>query len=64
MNCANPADLRGALELAHDMAKAGLLFVPMPVAGREEFRQVSIQAAERMVQMINVAEAEETGEQA
>lgn len=64
MNRANPADLRGALELAHDMANAGLLFVPVPVADRAEFRQLSSQAAERMVQMINVAEAEETGEQA
>ena len=64
MNRAKPEDLRGTLELAHDMAKAGILFVPMPVVDRKEYVELMRHAIARMNQMeiaAEAAEAEETG---
>lgn len=61
MNRAKPKDLRGPLGLAHDMAKAGILFVPMPVADHKEYVELMKSAIGRMNQMEVAAEAEETG---
>jgi len=36
MNRASPVDLRIALEMAHSLAKAGVVFVPVPVLSDED----------------------------
>ena len=36
MNRASPVDLRIALEMAHGLAKAGVVFVPVPVLSNED----------------------------
>lgn len=36
MNRASPVDLRLALEMAHRLAKAGVVFVPVPVLSNED----------------------------
>ena len=36
MNRAAPVDLRRALEIAHDLVKAGLDFIPVPVLSDED----------------------------
>lgn len=36
MNRASPVDLRLALEMAHCLAKAGVVFVPVPVLSNED----------------------------
>ncbi len=51
MNRASPALLRSALQAAHKMAKAGIMFVPMPVAGEDERIRRANQANERLEQM-------------
>ena len=52
MNRASPADLRKALEVAHAYAKAGLLFVPMPVLNETDHHKLVADAAERIDQLI------------
>lgn len=36
MNRASPVDLRNALEIAHNLVKAGIDFVPVPVLSHED----------------------------
>ena len=36
MNRASPVDLRLALEMAHSLAKTGVVFVPVPVLSDED----------------------------
>lgn len=58
MKRANPDDLRRALQLAHNMVQAGVLFVPVPVLDREEFGELSRHAAEKLTNGIKAAELE------
>ena len=48
MNRASPADIRKSLVIAHEIAKAGILFVPIPVTSREEFIALGKQAESKM----------------
>lgn len=61
MNRAHPADLRKAAEAATAMLKAGILFVPMPVADAEEHARRVAEAEARLEQMAQAAEAAEKG---
>ena len=36
MNRASPVDLRRALEIAHDLVKSGIDFVPVPVLNTDD----------------------------
>ena len=56
MNRANPKDLRNALELANTMAKAGILFVPMPVLHAEDHKALGMQSAERLEKIATAVE--------
>lgn len=51
MNRASPALLRSALQAAHEMTKAGIMFVPMPVADEDEKIRRANEANERLEQM-------------
>jgi len=51
MKRASPADLRKALELAHELVAAGVLFVPMPVTGKTDHADLVEQAAQRLEKM-------------
>lgn len=42
---ANPAELRKALEMAQTMAKAGIMFVPMPVVNANDLKNLTDQSA-------------------
>lgn len=61
MNRASAADLRKAAEVANSMLKAGILFVPMPVADAEEHARRVAEAGDRLEQMAQAAEAAEKG---
>lgn len=61
MNQANPAELLELLQLSHQMAKAGILFVPVPVVDRKEYAELMKSAAIRMIHMQTADEAEENG---
>lgn len=56
MNRANPAGLRKALEAANTMAKAGVMFICMPVLNEADGHQLVAQAAQRFEQLIKHAE--------
>lgn len=56
MNRANPAGLRKALEAANTMAKAGVMFICMPVLNEADGHQLVAQAAQRFEQLIKQAE--------
>jgi len=51
MKRASPADLRKALELAHELVAAGVLFVPMPVTGKSDHAALVEQSAQRLEKM-------------
>ena len=57
MNRASPVQLRLMLQMANDLAKAGVLFVPMPVSSTEEFIARNAEVAERLEQMEKEAES-------
>lgn len=59
MNRASPVDLRKALEAAHAYAKAGILFVPMPVFTEEEQRTRVQEASDRLTQTIGCLEEQQ-----
>lgn len=51
MNRANPSDLRKALQTADTLAKAGLLFVCMPVRNAVDHANLVEQSQERLAQI-------------
>lgn len=56
MTRANPADLRKALEAANTLAKAGVMFICMPVLNEADGHQLVAQAAQRFEQLIAQSE--------
>lgn len=42
---ANPAELRKALEIAQTLAKAGIMFVPMPVVNADDLKNLTDESA-------------------
>lgn len=56
MNRASPAQLRKVIEAANAYVKAGILFVPMPVADEAEFHQRLVEADARLETMATEAE--------
>lgn len=53
MNRANPTDLRKALEAANTLAKAGIMFICMPVLSETDGIRLVTQAAQRFDQLID-----------
>lgn len=60
MTRASPVDLRKALEAANTLAKAGVMFICMPVLNEADGHQLVAQAAQRFEQLI--AQSEQEGE--
>ena len=60
MNRASPVDLRRALEMAHSLAKAGVVFVPVPVLSNEDKAILVRDAYMRITQIEKETEKEET----
>ena len=60
MNRASPVDLRIALEMAHSLAKAGVVFVPVPVLSDEDKAILVRDVQTRITQIEKEAEKEET----
>ena len=60
MNRASPVDLRLALEMAHSLAKAGVVFVPVPVLSNEDKAILVRDAYMRITQIEKETEKEET----
>ncbi|WP_312378886.1 DUF1382 family protein [Pseudomonas oryzihabitans] len=58
MTRTNPAQMRQMLVLAHDLAKFGILFVPMPVTTTEEFITRSEEMVARLEQIDKLSETE------
>ena len=58
MNRASPADLRKALEVANSLARAGILFVAIPVADSNERDKRIAEGVERLGEMAKQAEVE------
>lgn len=56
MNKASPIDLRKAMEAAQALASCGILFVPMPADGAEEFTKRMEESAQRLEQLAVAAE--------
>ena len=56
MNRANPAGLRKALDAANTLAKAGIMFICMPVLNEADGHQLVAQAAQRFEDMIKQIE--------
>lgn len=56
MNRANPVDLRRAIEMANAYVKVGILFVPIPVSGLEDFSARATEADEALERMATEAE--------
>ena len=56
MNRASPAGLRKALEAANTMAKAGIMFICMPVLNEDDGLKLVAQAAQRFEDMIQQIE--------
>lgn len=59
MKRANPVDLRRAIEVANAYVKAGILFVPIPVYGIEDFTARANEADQALERM--AIEAEKVG---
>jgi hypothetical protein len=60
MKRANPAKLRTALEVANGLAKAGVMFVAMPVMDDEDHGELLLMSAKRMAAIAIEAETEES----
>lgn len=56
MKRASPVDLRRAIELANTYVKAGILFVPIPVYGIEDFTARANEADQALERMTIEAE--------
>lgn len=61
MNRANPASIRKGLEMAHQLGKIGLEFVPIPSLGVQDYSDLVDQLGSRMSSLALQAEAEEAG---
>lgn len=61
MNRASPDKLRTALASARELANAGILFVPMPVADEAELQQRLIESSRRLADLADAADAEQRG---
>jgi len=48
MNKASPVDLRKAMDATDALVKAGILFVPMPVLGPTDHKELIKRASERL----------------
>lgn len=59
MKCANPAQLRQAIELANKMVKLGILFVCVPAVDEADHLNLATQATERLERIALIAEAGE-----
>lgn len=59
MKRASPVQIRAMLSVADDMARGGILFVPMPVASTEEFTSRLAEMEARLEQMDKEAEEAE-----
>lgn len=60
MKRANPAKLRTALEVASGLAKAGVMFVAMPVLDDEDHGELLLMSAKRMAAIVIETENEES----
>ncbi|MNZ97401.1 hypothetical protein D3C78_1166370 [compost metagenome] len=56
MNRASPVDMRAALEAAHTMVKAGILFVPMPIMGVADHAALQAEMINRLNRLEQQAE--------
>ena len=56
MNRATPVELRKAMEAAHTLANAGILFVPMPVTSDDDREALVTEFHARLERMEEVAE--------
>ena len=61
MNRASPVDLRKSLEIANNLARIGIRFVPIPVATEEEFQTLAAELSRRLEQMAVEGEKNEGG---
>ncbi|EOG7953871.1 DUF1382 family protein [Klebsiella aerogenes] len=61
MNRASPVDLRKSLEIANNLARIGIRFVPIPVATEEEFQVLSSVLSRKLEQIATEAEESEGG---
>lgn len=61
MNRATPVDLKKSLEIANNLARIGIRFVPIPVATEEEFQAMTAELSRRLEQMAVDAEKNEGG---
>ena len=59
MRRANPAKLRTALEVANGLAKAGVMFVAMPVLDDEDHGELLLMSAKRMAAIVIEGEKDE-----
>ncbi len=58
MTRTTPAQMRQMLDLVHDLAGFGILFVPMPVTTTEEFIARSEEMVARLEQIDKLSETE------
>ena len=61
MNRASPVDLRTSLEIANNLARIGIRFVPIPVAAEEENQALAAELSRKLEQMAVEAEKNEGG---
>ncbi len=61
MNRASPVDSRAAISMANLFVKSGILFVPIPVTGPEDYAEKINQMNEILEKMASDAEKLETG---
>ena len=61
MNRASPVDLRTSLEIANNLARIGIRFVPIPVATDEEFQALAAELSRKLEQMAVEGEKKEGG---
>ena len=59
MDRAPPVDLRRELSAAQELARAGILFVPIPVLNEDDHAALRGEAIKRMEQIIETTENQE-----
>lgn len=57
---AAPQETRVSLEMAHQMAKYGISFVPMPVSSPEKRGELMAEALQSIAELVRLAEQDET----